>query len=382
MGQRLKLGCEDSIPGGISVFDTQIRRRLWWQILFIDGRAGQLSGQSVSFADKPCPPLPANVNDVDINPTMTAMPPTHGGPTEMILCLARYEVGVFLYEHGTGLHDPKTPVSGKDELIRLLESRLTEKYLKYCDPAVPLHILTAGGSRSVLHKLSMMAHHPAQYPDKGKSLPQSDHDSLFSHAIEMNSIHLLGYVEKAVEGFLWHIDAYFQLDAFVFMLIESRAQPPTAPLTERAWNVTNDILEYRSELTVDDGNELHSSVRQLVAQIWAAREAAARRQRLAPPKPTPAISRLLEMVSRSQPGQKMGQLSASRLSDRVAHLSDGLSSDTTAVVTPDDSSSQVGDTGPGDFQYQASDESFLQLDVTSWENWGYWEDLLRGQPQY
>src|SRR3954462_14693924 len=95
MGQRLKLGDEDTIPGGISLFDTQIRRRLWWQILFIDGRAAQLSGQPLSFSDKPDPPLPANLNDSDLTPSMTSMPVSYDRPTEMILCLMRYEVGRF-----------------------------------------------------------------------------------------------------------------------------------------------------------------------------------------------------------------------------------------------------------------------------------------------
>jgi len=335
----------------------------------------------ISFTDKRNPPLPANLNDADITPTMTNLPPEHDRPSEMIFCLMRFEVGRFLYEHGCRLHDPSTPVPEKDDLIRLLEDRLTEKYLSKCDPAIPLHKLAIGGSRAGLCKLKVMAHHPAQYPDKGKSLPQSEHDALFSNAVEMSSIHLTGYVDKGVEIFLWHVDVYFHVDALVFMLIESRTQPPTAPLTEKAWGVVQAVLTYRSELMEDDGDELHSSVRQLVAQTWAAREAAARRQGLGPLQKPPMIARVQEMVARSQLGHEHGQPSEPTVLDRPAHPmegSDGPSSGNTAVVTPDDGTALFAEMGPDAFQYQAGHEPLLRPDVMDWDSWDYWEDLLQG----
>ncbi len=63
MGQRLDLGAEET-PPGTSYFDLQMRRRVWWQITFIDGHATQSSLQKMLLSGaSPAAPLPANLNE-------------------------------------------------------------------------------------------------------------------------------------------------------------------------------------------------------------------------------------------------------------------------------------------------------------------------------
>lgn len=66
-----------------SVYNSQLRRRLWRQIVWIDGRSHSQIGIKPSLHEIRISPLPANLNDADINPDMTEMPMVHKGPTEM-----------------------------------------------------------------------------------------------------------------------------------------------------------------------------------------------------------------------------------------------------------------------------------------------------------
>lgn len=66
-----------------SVYVSQLRRRLWRQIVWIDGRSHHHIGLRPLFHDVAAFPLPENLNDVDLNPHMEEMPLIHKGPTEM-----------------------------------------------------------------------------------------------------------------------------------------------------------------------------------------------------------------------------------------------------------------------------------------------------------
>lgn len=120
MGQGLRLHQYES---NISVFDMEMRRRLWWQILLIDGRAAQLAHSPGPIMLSPGLEftLPSNLNDADISPSMTGQPIPHKGPTEMLFCLLRYELGKFLKEQGSSLHSPSVSIVEKDRLIDKFE---------------------------------------------------------------------------------------------------------------------------------------------------------------------------------------------------------------------------------------------------------------------
>lgn len=57
----------------LSPFETEIRRRIWWQLMPHDFRAAELCGQA-KFRDfrfdDTTPRKPANINDSDLHPAM------------------------------------------------------------------------------------------------------------------------------------------------------------------------------------------------------------------------------------------------------------------------------------------------------------------------
>jgi hypothetical protein len=83
---------------------------------------------------------------------------------------------------------------------------------------------------------------------------------------------VLGQSTEAIANFSWHTNTYFQLDAFVFMLVELRSQKPS-PLVDRAWNLVSEVYKYRPELIDDDTNELNTAIGELVLSRWALHKA-------------------------------------------------------------------------------------------------------------
>jgi hypothetical protein len=239
----------------------------------MDSRSGQLCGvKSPVLAQIFDFPLPANLNDADIKPEMIELPVVHNRPTEMIFCLLRYEFGKFLNTNGKKLCSPAFSLVEKDQLIDELENHIESNFVRYCDPVVPLHLLAAGGARSGICKMRLLAHHPCQYPDKGVSSPQSERDLLFETSLKMVEYDVLGQSTEAIANFSWHTNTYFQLDAFVFMLVELRSQKPS-PLVDRAWNLVSEVYKYRPELIDDDTNELNTAIGELVLSRWALHKA-------------------------------------------------------------------------------------------------------------
>lgn len=72
---------------GLSPFENEIRRRIWWQLRLHDFRAAELCGQA-KFRDfkldETTPKKPANVNDSGLHPAMQKAPVESAKPAEMI----------------------------------------------------------------------------------------------------------------------------------------------------------------------------------------------------------------------------------------------------------------------------------------------------------
>lgn len=399
MGQRLGLNSSDARE---SIFETQMRRRIWWQILLIDGRSAQIASNHFPFPSSSLfSPLPANLNDADLTPEMTEQPPPHRGPTEMLFCLCRYEFGRFLHTSGAALHDPRVPFEEKDRLINELERRLEDDYLGHCDPALPVHTMAAGGARSGIAKLRLMAHHPTHYRARGVAMSPAVRATLFSESSWMVQVAVEGVSSPKIAAFRWHVDVYFQLDALVFMLIEARNQPP-GPEVDRAWRLVGEAYRCQPELMRGRGGggrdiKLTAAVRDLTLRAWSARQAQLARASLAAVPEPPFIAELRHWrgadagVGASAPPAGSAARAGPSV-DGSTSAGAGLAAAQTAasVQMPD---ADLGDTGMstgGAEDLDSGVSGFVGLDsgaysvpevgdyaMSGWEDvdWGFWELL-------
>jgi len=136
----------------------------------LDARGAERSGVGASVIARLLETArPLNVNDSDLTPEMTVPPLNHVGVTEMIFPLMMYEVGAFL-RHSKSmaafdgswhrLSDYKVPLSEKDKVLDELEKILENKFLRYCYPVIPLHILARGVVRVICGRMRLTTRHP------------------------------------------------------------------------------------------------------------------------------------------------------------------------------------------------------------------------------
>lgn len=71
----------------VSVFESEMRKRLWSQIGLLELRMAELSGCGTSSLSPVSDALlPMNINDSDLDPDMTLAPKEKEGATEMMFC--------------------------------------------------------------------------------------------------------------------------------------------------------------------------------------------------------------------------------------------------------------------------------------------------------
>lgn len=84
MAQYLGLHRDGAHSPHLSVFDVEMRRRVWWTMCLVDQKTSEDQGThmvyaSLDFDTKP----PLNINDSDISPQTTVAPPERHGVTDM-----------------------------------------------------------------------------------------------------------------------------------------------------------------------------------------------------------------------------------------------------------------------------------------------------------
>ena len=287
IGQRMGLH-RDGLSLGLSLFETEIRRRVWWQIAILDSRSAELSGSSNSSL--PCFEnfkLPLNVNDSDLNVSMTELPAHQAGPTEMIFCMIRYEFGTFLVNSQSsklrpatsfdgfvqGLSgDPKS-LSGKEKAIGELERHLEDNYLRYCDPATPLHFISITVARTGIAVLKFRMHSHLQAQDQGATISQAEQDALFVNALKIIGSYNLAHSSKIMQRFLWHTSVHFQWPALIHALSELRKRTIGDEVDE-AWQQIGEVYDNHPEMLSEGKSALSRAVGNLTIKAWEAHEAA------------------------------------------------------------------------------------------------------------
>ncbi|KAK9320400.1 hypothetical protein V1517DRAFT_354508 [Lipomyces orientalis] len=244
-------------------FEVEMRRRLWWQTILLDGRLAELSGSEISvLADSWDTNLPSNVNDDDLSPEMKEEPIERAGSTEMIFCLLRYQIGEFLRlaspTNFFNRTDTGLSIAGKDRVIDELEKLIEHKFLIHW---------------SAIRTMRLWTHHPRHYPDKSAVMPQHEKDELFSYSMRNIEYDNLIHLSARTQRFLWHVNVDFQWDALIYVLTEL-CHRTSGALADKAWKLIDEMFEYHSEILTETKKALHIAIGNLTRKAWEARKSA------------------------------------------------------------------------------------------------------------
>ncbi|KAK4085165.1 transcriptional regulator family: Fungal Specific TF [Trichoderma aggressivum f. europaeum] len=257
---------------GLSPYDVQMRRRLFWQLLPLDGYAGQVSGTGISISPNSWdtkPPL--NINDAQIYPDMTHQPEELNGASEMIYCLTKAELSNLYTRTGVETKDAggtiQLKASGElERLIDEVESTIETKYLRYCDIINPLHFLVLGSVRSATNAVRLRNRIS---PLMNHTIGDSKRKQLCELALKILDTDCTLYSNPQLKRFRWKIKAVFLWDALMCVLTSLAKVGIFSPMERNSiWSKMADIHSYHPEI-IDAKTAFQAAVGRLTLKAWA-----------------------------------------------------------------------------------------------------------------
>lgn len=245
----MKLHRDGSHVANITPFEKEMRRKLWWQMCFIDSRSEdvQVSEYKISeamFDTK----VPANIDDANLDPVMSEMPVLAERWTDMSVFLIQCEIWKLsrrLQSVTTASSSLPPSIEKKIELFQQSQTRIEDTYLKHLSPNRPLHSFVATNTRLFLTKVDLILH-TKQYSARGTEPDATDNSQ--SNKTFMSSLSIIEYTyalqnETGWSGWSWQIKGrqppWHALRVVLSQLCTRRWEP----VYSRAWWLAKRYLD-------------------------------------------------------------------------------------------------------------------------------------------
>ncbi|PNS21084.1 hypothetical protein CAC42_3421 [Sphaceloma murrayae] len=255
---------------GLPPFELQMRRRIFFQLLRVEGHASQVSGVGIgmlpdTWDTKP----PLNVNDSQIWPGMVESPVEQKGATEMIYFLTRASVGVHFIAMGPNANF-KDYHEAEPRILRA-ETEIEERFLRYCDIADPVHFLTMGIARAAISAMRLRARLPRVRKNLATAAEKRD---IFALSLKIIDIDVATHQNYSLRKFLWYTRDFFAhgtWDALIFVFNSLRKPDFLTPSEiASAWSKLEQIYLHHSEFLEMKG-ALQVAMGRLLLKAWDAR---------------------------------------------------------------------------------------------------------------
>lgn len=269
----------DGTDFGLSPYEVEMRRRLWWELRLLDYRASEKCGIPASMVVDSTTRMPLNIYDSDFDQTTEAPLKEREEATEMSFSLLRFELSSqlpMLFQtvfnqtsaDATGQRQPTgSQVEEKEGRLRELNNYLLRKYkcLFENDPRSPFFRFAAEASRILLTRIRLQIYfetagrkrssspNEVEDSDERSELLGSDHsDELFLLSVTLLERHFRLLLDPETARWKWRVDTCTHWHAVAFVLSELRhridllakdgLQLPASPMLlpkniQRAWDV-------------------------------------------------------------------------------------------------------------------------------------------------
>lgn len=289
----------DGVFLGLPPFETEMRRRIWWLLKTHDFRTAELCGLA-KFRDldtgAESTKWPTNVNDDQLYPGMPSFPAESKTLTDTAYVALKCEFTNFAAGRITSfrqqgkdssqwnLHTSGSDKAKIDAAFRELEEMLETKYLRYCDPSQPLHLMTMLTARSAMNVVRFLTHHPRRWASIEQT-PVSERQWVWEISIKLLEQHNMLQCNPQLKQFAWNAAYFLQWHAFIHILDTLRANPLIAD-AEKAWQLIGNTYENNPDMVFDTKKPTHVAVGNLCLKAYSVCEAASQNGNMCPP-PTP-----------------------------------------------------------------------------------------------
>ncbi|KAL4969785.1 fungal specific transcription factor domain-containing protein [Aspergillus stella-maris] len=278
IGQRMGLH-RDGETMGLSPFQTEMRRRLFWSLLPIDSSAAQISGVGASITPESWDTqLPRNLNDDQVWPGMAETPVEQSGVTDMIFSLSRFCIGKHLARVGgpAALGNPNahsSDVGKAKKFIREAEAEIEEKLIRYCDVLNPVHFLSMSLARAGILAMRWKIRLPAI---RNQTAMQAEvREALHLAGKIMDTDAAINVQGSVMKRFHWHARPFFvwgMWDSFIFVLMTLWKRCDLLSTIERDefWGKVERVYLHHAELLLVSQSQpmLYVGSRRLTLKAW------------------------------------------------------------------------------------------------------------------
>ena len=362
IGQRIGLH-RDGEELGLAPFEIQMRRRLFFQLLPIDGFACQLAGVGGNVIPESWntePPL--NVNDDQIWPGMSSMPEEQHGATDLMFCLSRICLGKYLAWTGKPSVAGDVPVfkdyDEANQVVNQAEKEVEEKYLRYCDPINPLHFLSMCLVRAGINAMRLRIRLPNF---RKETATQEEMRAMFKIAMKTLDTDATLHENPSLQKFRWYItplSLWGTWDSLIFVLTRLCKGGDDGVLTsesEAAWKRLGNIFENHPAI-LESKQAFDVALGRLTVRAWNARSDAAER-------PEPSFIQILR--SRQTQRSLMRSKKHNTVSETLSEGPNDVSLSVASTLTANETPSSISDMLDMDANY------YLTTDDSDWVLWDF-----------
>lgn len=276
----------------LTSFETEMRRRIFWQILMYDSKSAAFSGVSSQFTSiKWDTRKPSNLNDADLFPDSNAPAKPRPGPTEMIFVTATCHIFcLHKFAHEDNAVEFEAAImgdnlEGEDDssmrhraVLANMRLRITRLIRKLGEVEQECYNPLAGkahaAARAVLSMITTNLRDalvPMREQPEWNTEITTPRDNLFKFLVIASEHRLTVDEELSKAGFLWFAKANFQLEPLTY-LISHLVVRTQGTLAYRGWDCVRRAYEVQPEL-FNVSQDTYLTQGQLTLIAWSAREA-------------------------------------------------------------------------------------------------------------
>lgn len=262
MGTSMGLHRDGTSFPGLTPFEIEMRRRLFWALCILDLRSAEDQGTDLSILERTYDTeLPLNINDSDISEDTTELPQARQGATDMTFSLLRYEICAQarrLYVVSSAFSQPNCArdaaisLEERESMVKAIYENIEEKYFKDASTTRNAMLWTAANiARVIVAKMTLVIYQPMLFPGPdGEILSDEIRERIFTAATEIFEYNHQLNSDPRSRQWKWLFQTYTQWHAVAYVLMEVVRRPWSAGV-ERAWTALNSVFANPSPQDLD-----------------------------------------------------------------------------------------------------------------------------------
>lgn len=227
---------------GLSPFLSEVRRRLWWNLVTRDSRSSEDYGLDQTTNLGRDVDIPLNVDDAQLSPDLKSLPPEKAGWTAMTFSLVQIDLALARQELGSAAGSSSNPLPGEEIRIQIINKAKASiiQRIEHCNAVVPCQRMTSTCSLHLLNKFDFFSRQQWLALQNRRCLENIATEDSLIQALEILEPQLLAD-NNLLSPFRWAKRAFPQYDITMYVLWHLCVKPEGSHV-DRAWRIVDEVF--------------------------------------------------------------------------------------------------------------------------------------------